>query len=312
MITTDDEINLLLAKKKFRIDPFLDVEDTRIVVLCRLITNDSELKFSLQFDNIYSMRIKGEVLDRIVDYVISFNIKPAYFFVGFDTPVGVDTSLRSAFHQDRFTRSSNDVVRNKMSEVLGNDKYDDFTIIKYLDDSCVSTTFKIPAVEDIIRLRVCKGDALCLANKNAFHSSPYVNHTTTQNEWYTNYARQSNTYDNKVFGSFNRSVGDSHLRIQSQTEKRILSRTKIYILTQNTFDRLKESFETNNVTWTEPNSSSSIPHKITISNYLDPAHSYRSQLELGGGNVYKVKRRKTHKTCTIMKKKTIKNKKKKQ
>ena len=47
-----------------------------------------------------------------------------------------------------------------MEYILTNN-FDDYTCIKYLDDNCVSTTFKIPSVEDIIRLSVCSGDVLC-------------------------------------------------------------------------------------------------------------------------------------------------------
>ena len=60
-----------------------------------------------------------------------------------------------------------------MEDILTNN-FDDYTCIKYLDDNCVSTTFKIPSVEDIIRLSVCSGDVLCIANKTDLHSQPYV------------------------------------------------------------------------------------------------------------------------------------------
>lgn len=163
-IVNDITKELILAKANFPIN-LIDIQGTRIVVLCMLSQKpDGTTRFSLQFDNPYSDEIKNAVLDRIIGYVGTFHIKYDYFIIGFDTPVQT-INLLSSFHNDKYTKSDNRTVYDTMQRVLSTNKYDDYVFIKYLNNICVSTTFKIPDVDDEIRLRVCDGDVLCIANK---------------------------------------------------------------------------------------------------------------------------------------------------
>lgn len=205
LITDDSNELILLAKANFPINQYIDIPEIRIVVLCMLTTNGTDLRFSLQFDNTYSSEIKGAVLDRIIDYVETFNIKFDYFFVGFDSPQQT-LSLLSSFHHDKYTRSSNPIIYESMKTILTNKynydyDYDDYTCIKYLDDDCVSTTFKIPDIDDIIRVGVCRGDVLCISNKNAFHSQPYVETNKPERKWYDIIRSE---HDNKQFGEMDK------------------------------------------------------------------------------------------------------------
>jgi uncharacterized protein YutD len=95
-IKIDDEFTLikdgtiLFAKSISNNEPnFLDTMDEyKILLLCKL----EQTQLTVNFDKEYDDNIKNNLISRIQEYIIKFNIiEYAYFVVGFDKPTRRNT-----------------------------------------------------------------------------------------------------------------------------------------------------------------------------------------------------------------------------
>ena len=320
-IVDNETSEIIFAKTHFGIQS-IDTKKTQIVVLCKLSFTPDSINLTAWFDydndDHYSLYYydENEVLERIVTYINTFNITVEHIIFGIDSPTQIVTG-HSAFHQDFFPRSLNKSINTVLHTALGTETPCHYSSIKYLSD-CVSTTVKISS-NDIIRVNVCQGDVVLFKNVgDVFHSTPYITTNTVQlRPWHLNF--RVTEHDDKDFGNktISRTIGNDMVKDASKpnadgtTKKRQLNRSRIYYLTPDQFEYIKEEFNSvNNVhSYNGPILPSKIVRKYTLSQYLADT-SARRNIEIGGNVNKKSKTKlKNKKTKTKLKNKTKKQKK---
>lgn len=177
---------------------------------------------------------------------------------------------------DYFWNPPPGIKRQKIISVLGQNEFDffsHFTCIQYFPEtSCVSTTIdltpdpntaKLPASENIVRYRVCKGTMLCINNRRFTHSTPYMIGK-----------HQSDNID--------RSIGDRILaqNVQDEHIDRFLCRLQFTVL-ENPLEINDNDFYTYNV---KEHLEQIIPKNIRTAPLSEYLKSSRD-LEVGGGNI---------------------------
>jgi hypothetical protein len=266
MIKTDDEFTLIkdgttiFAKAVSNNTNFLDTDETyKILLLCKL----KETQLTVNFDKDYDYQHKEQLISRIQEYIIKFNIiEYSYFVVGFDKPTRTMNSIetQSSFHFDKFTPNAdgNDSPFAVWYKTIVTDNVSDVTVLKYMTTNdrqvCSVQAFVMNSVRDdtddpttkisdSIRTTVCNGSIFFMRQKfkNLLlpHSTPFItSYFPTKSEYITTEQNKYNYYNHKL-----RSKGDDFLEDEINLGERIISRCQILNLTKEQYKLLSKKME---------------------------------------------------------------------